>query len=173
MSTRDKVFAAVTKAMARCMLPAAYLSAPGHARYIACQWALAVRFPKENLAGLHPALLSAFTTARTEAFWRDGQLIGVTSGHRDAADQYRMFVEDQRKPGLPKVLHPQESPHVRGFAVDVRPVEGARWLELNGWRYNLYRTYDNEWWHFEFRVQRPVRLPYPGFRVRHGAELSR
>lgn len=172
MSTRDKVFAAVTKALARCLLPVAYLSAPGHARYVACQWALAARFPAENLACLRPELLEAFTTARTEAFWLDGQLIGVTSGHRDVVTQYRMYVEDQRSPGPPKVLHPRESPHVKGFAVDVRPAEGARWLEDNGWRYNLYRTYDNEWWHFELRTVRPARLPYPGFRFRHGAKLS-
>lgn len=56
--------------------------------------------------------------------------------------------------------------------MDVRPVEGSRWLEMNGWRYHLYRTYDNEWWHFEFRANRPARLPYPGFRVRHGAQLG-
>ena len=166
MSTRDRVFAAVTKALARCLLPVAGLTAPGHARYVACQWALAARFPAENLAGLRPELLEAFTTARTEAFWRDGQLIGVTSGYRDAADQHRLHVEDQRRPGLPKVLPPTESPHVKGFAVDVRPVEGARWLEAHGWRYNLYRTYDNEWWHFELRAHRPERLPYPGFRRR-------
>jgi D-alanyl-D-alanine carboxypeptidase len=90
MSTRDKIFAAATKALARCMLPVAHLRAPGHAHYVACQWALAIRFPAENLEGLHPALFVAFTAARTEAFWRDGRLIGVTSGHRDAADQYRM-----------------------------------------------------------------------------------
>ena len=173
MSVRDRFLATMAKAYARCMLPVAYLRAPGHARYLACQWALATRFPEENLEGLSPALFVAFTTARTEAFWRDGQLIGVTSGHRDAARQHQMYVQDLGRPGPPKVLHPSQSPHVKGIAVDIRPREGAFWLELNGWRYNLYRTYDNEWWHFEHRPQRPVRLPYPGARVGHGAKLSR
>lgn len=163
----------MTKVYARCMLPLAHLRAPGHARYVACQWALAVRFPAENLEGLNPSLFVAFTTARTEAFWCDGQLLGVTSGHRDAARQHRMYIEDLSRPGLPKVLHPSESPHVKGMAIDVRPREGALWLELNGWRYNLYRTYDNEWWHFEYRTRRPVRLPFPGVRLSHGPKLSR
>lgn len=154
--------AAATKTLARCLLPLAHLHAPGHARHVACQWALGIRYPAEDLRGLTLAAHAAFTTARTEAFWRDGQLIGLTSGHRDAAEQHRIYVADLQRPGLPRALHPAESPHVRGVAMDVRPVEGARWLEENGARYNLYRTYDNEWWHFEYRLHRPARLPYPG-----------
>jgi zinc D-Ala-D-Ala carboxypeptidase len=160
-------YAAVTKALAVCALPAAYLRAPGHARYVACQWALGLRFPAESLDGLDHAAMVAFTTARTEAFWRDGQLIGLTSGHRDAATQYRMFTAEVRRTGAPwiarmRVLPPEESAHVRGIAMDVRPTEGARWLEDNGWRYRLYRIYDNEWWHFEYRRRPPQRLPHPG-----------
>ncbi|ALG15431.1 D-alanyl-D-alanine carboxypeptidase family protein [Kibdelosporangium phytohabitans] len=162
MTTRDRLMATATKTLARCLLPLAHLNAPGHARHVACQWALGVRYPAEDLRGLTPAAHAAFTTARTEAFWRDGQLIGLTSGHRDAAVQHRMYVADLQRSGLPRVLHPAESPHVRGVAMDVRPREGARWLEENGERYNLYRTYDNEWWHFEYRLRRPERLPYPG-----------
>jgi LAS superfamily LD-carboxypeptidase LdcB len=150
------------KALARCLLPVAHLTAPGHARHVACQWALGVRFPAEDLRGLTPAAYAAFTTAWTEAFWRDGQMIGLTSGHRDAAVQHRIYLADLQRPGPPQALHPAESSHVRGIAMDVRPREGARWLEENGARYNLYRTYDNEWWHFEHRLHRPQRLPYPG-----------
>jgi hypothetical protein len=50
--------------------------------------------------------------------------------------------------------------------MDIRPAEGARWLEEHGGRYHLYRIYDNEWWHFEYRPenggQAPIRLPDPG-----------
>ena len=49
---------------------------------------------------------------------------------------------------------------MRGLALDVRPTEGARWLEQHGGRYGLYRIYDNEWWHFEYRTVEPVRLPH-------------
>jgi hypothetical protein len=47
----------------------------------------------------------------------------------------------------------------------VRPREGALWLEEHGTLYDLYRTYDNEWWHFEHRHEAagtpPPRLPHP------------
>jgi zinc D-Ala-D-Ala carboxypeptidase len=168
--TRTRLFAAATRVLAVLLVPVAFLRAPGHARYFACQWALATRFPAEDLRGLAPAAFAAFTAARTEAFWRDRQLIGLTSGHRDAAVQFRMFAEEVRRTGSPRaatrrVLPPERSAHVHGVALDVRPTEGARWLEAHGWRFNLYRTYDNEWWHFEYRVVPPVRLPHPGFSV--------
>jgi hypothetical protein len=167
MSTRDRAFAVITKALAVCLLPAGYLRAPGHSRYFACQWALALRFPAEDLRGLTREAFVAFTTARTEAFWRDGQLIGLTSGHRNPSEQYLLFGAEVRRTGSPqlarrRVLPPEESAHVRGIAMDVRPVEGARWLEDKGWRYQLYRTYDNEWWHFEHRHRPPLQLPHPG-----------
>jgi hypothetical protein len=157
---RDDLFAAVTHGLARALLPFAFLRRPGAARRLACQWALSLRFPAEDLRGLTGPALAAFTAARTEAFWRDRQLIGLTSGHRDAAVQHRLYVADV---GGQRVLPPERSAHVRGIAVDVRPVEGARWLEAHGWRHGLYRVYDNEWWHFEYRVDGPpVRLPHPG-----------
>src|SRR5581483_3608784 len=110
--------------------------------------------------------LAAFTRARAEAFWRGGQLIGLTSGYRDAAEQHRIFAEEVRRTGSVtaarrRVLPPEESRHVRGLALDVRPAEGARWLEQHGGRYGLYRVYDNEWWHFEYHTARPPRLPHP------------
>ncbi|MDL4818688.1 M15 family metallopeptidase [Actinomadura opuntiae] len=149
------------------LVPIAFCRAPGHGRFLACQWALSLRFPAEDLRGLAPETLMAFTHARAEAFWRDGQLIGLTSGYRDAAQQHRIFAEEVRRTGSvlaarSRVLPPPESSHVRGLALDVRPTEGARWLERHGGRYGLYRVYDNEWWHFEYRTVEPVRLPHPG-----------
>ncbi|MFE0020145.1 D,D-peptidase/D,D-carboxypeptidase VanY-N [Amycolatopsis sp. NPDC059021] len=164
---RDRVFQAITRFLAVLLLPVAFLRTPRHARHLACQWALAVRFPAEDLTGLTPATSEAFTTARTEAFWRDGTLIGLTSGHRDAAEQHRLFTEEVRRTGSAaaarrNVLPPHESRHVAGTALDVRPVEGARWLERHGARYGLYRVYDNEWWHFEHHDHAVARMPHPG-----------
>ncbi|KAA2261457.1 VanY-like protein [Solihabitans fulvus] len=169
---RDHVMRIAARLLALCLLPAAAVRAPGRARHTACQWALAVRFPAENLAGLTEATRAAFTSARTEALWRHGELIGLTSGHRDAATQHQLFAVEVRRTGSPeaarrRVLPPNESSHVRGTAMDVRPVQGARWLERHGNRFDLYRVYDNEWWHFEFLPEAgglaPARLPHPGF----------
>ncbi len=48
-------------------------------------------------------------------------------------------------------------------AIDVGPCEGAAWLEANGNRWGLCRTYDNEWRHFELATLPgfgcPARLP--------------
>ncbi|NMO53923.1 M15 family metallopeptidase [Actinoplanes sp. TBRC 11911] len=138
------------------------------ARHVACQWALATRFPAEDLDGLTPATRAAFEAARTRALWRHRELLGLTSGHRHAYHQARLFAEAVRRTGSAevarrRVLPPAESRHVAGTALDVRPAEGARWLERHGGSYGLYRIYDNEWWHFEYRPEgRPARLPHSG-----------
>jgi D-alanyl-D-alanine carboxypeptidase len=151
------VFEVATKVLARVLLPVAKVREPREARHRAAQWALGLRFPRESLAGLMPETRRAFEEARAEAFWRDGQLIGLTSGHRDAAEQYRLCQELGSR-----VLPPSESEHVRGMALDVRPTEGAQWLERNGDRWNLFSRYDNEPWHFELAASRPERQPHPG-----------
>ncbi|MEU8798112.1 M15 family metallopeptidase [Spirillospora sp. NPDC048819] len=166
MAIKARVLASISRLVAVLLVPIAFCRAPGRARFLACQWALALRYPAEDLRGLTPETLAAFTHARAEAFWRDGQLIGLTSGHRDAVEQRRIFAEEVRRTGSVaaarrRVLPPEESSHVRGLALDVRPTEGARWLERHGGRYRLYRVYDNEWWHFEYRTAEPVRLPHP------------
>jgi D-alanyl-D-alanine carboxypeptidase len=168
---RDRLFAAVTLVLAVLLLPVALARHPGRARELACRWALRMRFPAEDLTGLTDGAMAAFTAARTEALWRHGQLIGLTSGYRDPLVQQRLFDEEVRRSGSPaparmRVLPPAESSHVKGIALDVRPLEGARWLEEHGGRYDLYRTYDNEWWHFEHRPDSggtpPRRRPHPG-----------
>ncbi|MBD2894969.1 hypothetical protein amrb99_39010 [Actinomadura sp. RB99] len=166
MEIKARVLAVVTRVVAVLLVPLAFFRAPDRARFLACQWALALRFPAEDLRGLAPETLAAFTHARAEAFWRHGQVIGLTSGYRDAREQYRIFAEEVWRTGSVqaarrRVLPPEESSHVRGFGLDVRPTEGARWLERHGWRYGLYRVYDNEWWHFEYRTAAPIRLPHP------------
>lgn len=165
---RDPVYRAVTRLLSVALLPIAFAVAPRRARQVACGWALRVRFPAEDFVGLTPAARSSFEAARTEALWRDGELIGLTDGYRDARLQARLFNEAVRRTGsaqlaLEWILPPHASRHVTGTAFDVRPLEGARWLERNGERYHLYRVYDNEWWHFEYRPDgRPPRLSHPG-----------
>ncbi|MER6898653.1 D-alanyl-D-alanine carboxypeptidase, partial [Amycolatopsis sp. NPDC000740] len=67
-------------------------------------------------------------------------------------------------------LPPAQSQHVQGVALDVRPYEGAQWLEVHGGRFGLYRVYDNEWWHFEYHPNgRPQRLPHPGYATTRAA----
>ncbi|MFG1945775.1 D,D-peptidase/D,D-carboxypeptidase VanY-N [Nonomuraea sp. NPDC048826] len=168
---RDRLFAVLTLVLAVLLLPVAFLRRPGHARELAGTWALSLRFPAEDLTGLTGGTLAAFTAARTEALWQHGQLIGLTSGYREPQVQQRMFDEEVRRSGSVAsarmlVLPPAESSHVQGRALDVRPHEGARWLEEHGARHGLYRMYDNEWWHFEYWPDRggipPRRRPHPG-----------
>jgi D-alanyl-D-alanine carboxypeptidase len=167
MRRRDRLYRPVTRLLSVALLPLALVVDPHRARHVACQWALAARFPAENLDGLSPAARAAFEAARTEALWRHGELIGLTDGYRDAHAQARLFADTVRRTGSPELamkwtLPPHESRHVAGTALDVRPIEGARWLERYGSRHHLYRVYDNEWWHFEYRPDsRPPRLPHP------------
>jgi D-alanyl-D-alanine carboxypeptidase len=164
---RDRVYTVVTRLLSILLLPPAFAVAPRRARHVACQWALKARFPSENLSGLTPATRAAFEAARGEALWHHGELIGLTSGYRDARVQAELLADTIRRTGsvrlaLRRILPPDQSRHVAGTALDVRPVEGARWLEQHGARHHLYRIYDNEWWHFEYRPDgRPARLPHP------------
>ncbi|MDV9197810.1 D,D-peptidase/D,D-carboxypeptidase VanY-N [Streptomyces sp. Wh19] len=158
---RDRLFTVLAVVLAVLLLPVAFVRDPGRARELACHWALGIRFPAEDLTGLTDGARAAFTAARAEALWRHGQLVGLTSGYRDPLVQQRLFDEEVRRVGSPAaarmlVLPPAESRHVKGTALDVRPFEGARWLEEHGARYNLYRIYDNEWWHFEYRPDADV-----------------
>ena len=165
---RDPVYCAVTRLLAVALTPVAALVTPGRARHTACQWALRARFPAEDLTGLDPAARAAFEAARTRALWRHGELLGLTSGYRDVATQAELYAAGIRRSGSARaarewILPPHESRHVAGLALDVRPTEGALWLEQHGAEYGLYRVYDNEWWHFEFCPDgRPRRLPHPG-----------
>ncbi|MBR7835812.1 D-alanyl-D-alanine carboxypeptidase family protein [Actinospica durhamensis] len=171
---RDRLYRLATRMLAVALLPAAFLVAPRRARHVACQWALTARFPAEDLDGLTPATRAAFEAARAEALWGHGELVGLTDGYRDAHAQARLFAEAVRRFGSAKlatkwILPPDESRHVTGTALDVRPIEGARWLEQHGARHHLYRVYDNEWWHFEYRpAGRPPRLPDPSASIASG-----
>ena len=166
---RQRLFAVLTYALAVLLVPVAALRSPGHPLRVAANWALALRFPTESLHGLTPRTRQALEAARSEALWRHGVLIGVTSGYRDLDQQRLLFRREVHRTGSawaarPRVLPPDESAHVRGIAVDVRPPAGAHWLDRHGGKHGLYRMYDNEWWHFEYHPDvRPRRLPSPRF----------
>ena len=166
---RDTIYRWATLLLAVALVPLARVAGGrGSGRHLACQWALAARFPAEDLDGLTPATRAAFEAARTRALWRHGELIGLTSGYRRPEHQASMFAEAVRRTGSAavarrRVLPPEESQHVAGTALDVRPAEVARWLEEHGGPHGLYRIYDNEWWHFEYRpTGRPAMLPHSG-----------
>jgi len=165
---RDCLYRVVTRLVSVALLPLTFVIAPRRARHLACQWALAARFPSEDLDGLTAATRTAFEAARTEALWHHGELIGLHDGYRAAHVQAGLFADEVSRTGSVRlarlrVLPPHESRHVTGTALDVRPTEGARWLERYGSRYHLYRVYDNEWWHFEYRPEgQPSQTPDTG-----------
>jgi zinc D-Ala-D-Ala carboxypeptidase len=41
---------------------------------------------------------------------------------------------------------------VIGFAVDIQPIESAKWVEKNGNTLGWCRRYENEQWHFEYHA---------------------
>ncbi|WP_446222760.1 M15 family metallopeptidase [Nocardia sp. IBHARD005] len=103
--------------------------------------------------GLDPSLAAAYTLAEQQAH-AEGVPLSITSGHRTYEQQEWLWQDGLATYGSPDearrwVLPPQESTHVSGRAVDVGPQVGAQWLEDNGNRWGLCRTFDNEWWHFE------------------------
>ncbi|MEJ7647615.1 MAG: hypothetical protein WKF57_01005 [Nakamurella sp.] len=170
---RDELFRSIALSLGRVLLPIAWLRSRAHPHARAAQWALQLRFPHERLAGLTSGMAVALRRARTVAFWEQDLLLGVTSGHRTVDEQNRMLTEDLIRlksvgDGPARVLPVEQSQHVAGLAVDVRPREAAMWLERNGHQFGLYRTYANEWWHFEHLPQArgvaPLLLAHPGAR---------
>jgi D-alanyl-D-alanine dipeptidase len=106
--------------------------------------------------GLHPLLLARFEAARSAALL-EGIHLYISSGFRTRDRQAELFVMAIKKYGSETeaakwVLPAQFSHHPHGLAIDVNypgDPQGAKWLELNGYRFGLCRVYSNEWWHFE------------------------
>lgn len=168
---RDELFRLITLALGRVLLPAAWITSGRDARARAAEWALQLRFPRESLAGLTTDMGIALRRARVSAFWEHHLLLGVTSGHRTVDEQNRMVAEDVARlrstlGARARVLPAEQSQHIAGLAADLRPREAALWLEQHGHRFDLYRTYANEWWHFEYLPQNhgvaPPLLAHPG-----------
>ncbi|WP_067821893.1 M15 family metallopeptidase [Nocardia inohanensis] len=146
-------------------LPAAH-AAPASDAGITDQFPSAAAVSADT-EGLDPLLATAFDRAAAEAA-AQGVTLSITSGYRSPGQQQALWEDGIRTYGSPDaarrwVLPPEESTHVSGQAIDVGPREGAQWLEENGNRWGLCRTYDNEWWHFELATVPgaacPARLP--------------
>lgn len=110
-------------------------------------------------AGLDPMLAGAYLLAQEQA-QADGVPLSITSGYRSPGEQQQLWEDALHTYGDPDtarqwVLPPEQSTHVQGRAIDVGPPSGAAWLEANGSRWGLCRSYANEWWHFEMST-------YPG-----------
>ena len=113
--------------------------------------------------GLDPLLALAYTMA-ADAAHAEGVPLSITSGYRTPAEQQAMWEEGLATYGSPEearrwVLPPNESTHVTGRAIDIGPQAGAQWLEVNGNRWGLCRTFVNEWWHFELATVPGVPCP--------------
>lgn len=107
----------------------------------------------EMTYGLTPELATAYSLAHQEAA-RQLVPLWITSGYRTWDEQQQLWASALVQYGTPAeaqrwVLPPDRSTHVTGEAIDVAPYQGALWLEANGNRWGLCRTYANEWWHFE------------------------
>ena len=104
-------------------------------------------------AGLDGRLAAAVAAAQVSSVLA-GHPFVVSSGRRSAAEQQALLDAAVARYGSTDaarrwVLPPDRSQHVRGLAVDVKPVDGAAWLAREGYRWGLCRRYANEAWHFE------------------------
>ncbi|HZX07467.1 M15 family metallopeptidase [Kribbella sp.] len=110
-----------------------------------------------GIAKLDPALLKAVQEAET-AMKADGIRMQVTTGWRSKKYQEELLEKAIRKYGSRKkaleyVAEPDQSHHITGHAVDIGPTDADYWLDRNGNRFGLCRTYTNEIWHFELVTQ--------------------
>ena len=93
-------------------------------------------FTDARAAGLAPEIRSAWRSEQWQQILFDRAV--VKYGSRAEASKW--------------VLAPGKSAHVKGYAIDVHPQTAAAWLQEHGSAYGICRTYDNEWWHFEYRA---------------------
>lgn len=103
--------------------------------------------------------MQAGAAAAFERAFAGARAAGLTPQIRSAwrSEQWQQVLFDRavtkygsRAEASKWVLSPQRSAHVKGYAIDVHPQAVATWLEAHGAAYGLCRTYDNEWWHFEY-----------------------
>ena len=108
---------------------------------------------------LNPALLARFKAAQVAAK-KEGIYLKLVSGFRTVERQKYLFDQAIKKYGSYKeaakwVAPPEISHHPMGLAMDVNypnEPEAAKWLEINGYKFGLCRTFKNEWWHFEGNI---------------------
>lgn len=112
---------------------------------------------------LNPALLAAVQQASAAAA-SDGVVMTITSGWRSPEFQQQLLDDAVATYGSLAaarqfVQTPQRSHHVQGSAVDIGGVAADHWLEANGGRFGLCRTYANEIWHFELTADAAGNCP--------------
>ena len=110
--------------------------------------------PIPGTTNMQAPAAAAFTRAFADAR-ADGLTPEIRSAWRSAEWQQILFDRAVAKYGSRAeaskwVLSPTKSAHVKGYAIDVHPQAVATWLEEHGPTYGICRTYDNEWWHFEY-----------------------
>lgn len=118
--------------------------------------AKAITTPRKPVNGIHPRLELRFKAAQAAAK-SVGVNLYIASGYRTLERQAFLFEEAVKKYGSETeaarwVLPPYVSNHPLGLAIDVNypnDRKGAKWLDRNGSRFGLCRTFENEWWHFE------------------------
>ena len=126
---------------------------------------IALDAPVHGTTNMQPSAARAFDRAFAAAR-AEGLRPQIRSAWRSRAYQQVLFDRAVATYGSAAeagrwVLSPGRSAHVKGYAVDVHPQAVAAWLEVHGPAYGICRTYDNEWWHFEYLATStcPPRLP--------------
>ncbi|WP_344137228.1 D-alanyl-D-alanine carboxypeptidase family protein [Pedococcus bigeumensis] len=103
--------------------------------------------------------MQAPAAAAFERAFADARAVGLVPEIRSAwrSEQWQQILFDRavatygsRAEASKWVLSPVRSAHVKGYAIDVHPQAVAAWLQAHGTAYGICRTYDNEWWHFEY-----------------------
>ncbi len=115
-----------------------------------------IAIPTEKVFELNPQVKTRFLAAQAQAKI-EGFKIAITSGFRSEDRQLFLFNQAIKKYRTAEeaskwVLPPGISHHPKGIAIDVNYPNGptgAKWLEINGYKFGLCRVYENEWWHFE------------------------
>lgn len=115
---------------------------------------LALSAAVPGTTNMQAAAAAAFRRAFADA-WAAGLAPEIRSAWR--SEQWQQILFDRavarygsRAEASRWVLSPARSAHVKGYAIDVHPQSAATWLQAHGAAYGICRTYDNEWWHFEY-----------------------
>jgi LAS superfamily LD-carboxypeptidase LdcB len=111
--------------------------------------------PKKLNETLEVRFKAAQAAAKSE-----GISLSITSGYRTLNRQTFLFNQAIRKYGsymaaAKWVAPPEISHHPMGLAMDInypKDPESVKWLEVNGYKFGLCRTFKNEWWHFEGNI---------------------
>ncbi|MEN9679888.1 MAG: hypothetical protein RLZ57_1017 [Actinomycetota bacterium] len=123
-------------------------------------------FATPGATSLNPEVQKRFDEAKAAAIL-DGVNLYIQSGYRSLELQTKLFNDAVAKYGSAEeaskwVSPPSVSRHPQGIAIDINypadPV-GAKWLEINGYKFGLCRVFENEWWHFEPNIAPGQKCP--------------